>query len=71
MNSKRLLVTNINKLNASSKLLGAIFMHGALGELFDEIGWAGGTITILTGTTVNIEINKEPISLMMSFITIK
>ena len=27
-------------------------MHGALGELFDEIGWAGGAITILTGTTV-------------------
>ncbi|WP_273709184.1 hypothetical protein [Leuconostoc mesenteroides] len=27
-------------------------MHGALGELFDEIGWTGGAITILTGTTV-------------------
>lgn len=27
-------------------------MHGALGELFDEIRWAGGAITILTGTTV-------------------
>ena len=27
-------------------------MHGALGELFEEIGWAGGAITILTGTTV-------------------
>ena len=27
-------------------------MHGALGELFNEIGWAGGAITILTGTTV-------------------
>ncbi|WP_273731451.1 hypothetical protein [Leuconostoc mesenteroides] len=27
-------------------------MHGALGELFDEIGWAGGAITVLTGTTL-------------------
>jgi len=27
-------------------------MHGAFGELLDEIGWAGGAITVLTGTTV-------------------
>lgn len=27
-------------------------MHGALGELFDEIGWEGALVVGLTGTTI-------------------